>query len=75
MRIQVLCSDQSRGYVEDYALDDLISMGLVVAFFRPGSNEWVDVINNRIRKKTGIGYQGVERRSKTEISPLKTHNL
>jgi hypothetical protein len=75
MRIQVLCSDQSRGYVEDYALDDLIGRGLVVAFFRPGSNEWVDVKNNDIRKKRDIGYQGIERRSTTVIPPPKTHSL
>jgi hypothetical protein len=67
MRIRVICSDKSRGYVEDYNLDDLISRGMVVAFFRPGSNEWVDVKKNHIRKEKSVGYQGPERR----FRPLK----
>jgi hypothetical protein len=33
MLIRVLCSDKSRGFVEDYYLDDLIGRGVVVAFF------------------------------------------
>jgi len=64
MLLRVLCSDKSRGYIEDAELDDMIKRGIVVAFFRPASNEWVDVKSNRTRKKAGIGYKGVERRSK-----------
>ena len=71
MLIRVLCCDKGCGFVEDYNLDDLIRRGIVVAFFRTGSNEWVDVNNNCIRKRTSIGYKGVERRSRTKISPLK----
>jgi hypothetical protein len=47
----------------------MIKRGIVVAFFRPDSNEWVDVKNNSIWKKAGIGYNGVERRSKSTIQP------
>jgi hypothetical protein len=70
MQIRVLCSDKCRGFLEDYYLDDLISRGVIVAFFRPGSNEWVDPQNNHIRKKTSIGYKGPERRAitRTELS-------
>jgi hypothetical protein len=50
MLIRVLCRDQCRGLVEDYDLDDLMRRGIVVAFFRPGSNEWVDARNNHIIK-------------------------
>lgn len=67
MLIRVLCRDKSRGFVEDHNLDDLIKRGIVVAFFRPGSNEWVDTKNKHMRKKTGIGYKGPERRSRTEM--------
>jgi hypothetical protein len=61
----VLCRDQSRGLVEDHDLDDLIRRGIVVAFFRPGSNEWVDAQDKSIREKVNIGYNGPERRSRT----------
>lgn len=71
MLIRVLCSDKCRGFVEDCDLDDLIRRGIVVAFFRPGSNQWLNAKNNHIRKKTSNGYKGVERRSKTKISPFK----
>jgi hypothetical protein len=69
MLIQVLCSDKCRGYIEDSNLDDMIKRGIVVAFFRSASNEWVDVKNHRIRKKADIGYKGVERRSKSKRPP------
>jgi hypothetical protein len=62
MMIRVLCRDKSRGFVEDHNLDDLIKRGIVVAFFRPGSNEWVDAKNKHMRKKASIGYKGPERR-------------
>jgi hypothetical protein len=70
MLIRVLCSDKSRGFVEDRNLDDMIRRGIVVAFYRPGSNEWVDVKNSHLRKRMGIGYKGVERRSGSRISRL-----
>jgi hypothetical protein len=62
MMIRVLCSDKSRGFVDDSNLDDLVRRGIVVAFFRPGSNEWVDVKNKYIRKKSSAEYKGLERR-------------
>ena len=73
MQIRVLCSDKCCGFVEDYNLDDLISRGIVVAFFRPGSNEWVDLKNDKIRKKASIEYKGPERRTinRTEFSQNK----
>ncbi len=70
MLIRVLCSDKSHGFVEDYNLDDMIRRGIVVAFFRPGSNEWVSAKNNHVRRRKSIGYKGVEKRSKLKISPL-----
>jgi hypothetical protein len=48
MLLRVLCSDKSRGYVEDYKLHDLIERGIVVAFFQPGSNEWVNAKDHHI---------------------------
>lgn len=69
MLIRVLSKDKSRGFVEDYYLDDLIGRGVVVAFYRPASNEWIDVKNNHIRKKAGIGYKGPERRKGTSTLP------
>jgi hypothetical protein len=66
MQIRVLCSDQHCGFVEDCYLDDLISRGVIIAFFRPGSNEWVDPQNNLVRKKRSIGYKGPERRAITK---------
>jgi hypothetical protein len=65
MQIRVLCSDKRCGVVEDCYLDNLIRRGVVVAFFRPGSNEWVDPQNNHIRKTTINGYKGPERRAIT----------
>jgi hypothetical protein len=70
MLIRVLCSDKSRGFVEDCNLEAMIRRGIVVAFFRPGSNEWVDVKNSHLRKRTSIGYKGAERRSRSRISHL-----
>jgi hypothetical protein len=74
MLIRVLSSDKCSGFVEDYNLDDLICRGIVVAFFRPGSNEWVDPKNDHIRKKTNTGYKGPERRAitRTELSQEKS---
>jgi hypothetical protein len=68
MLIRVLCRDKSRGYVENYYLDGMIRRGIVVAFYRPQSNRWVDVKYDRIRKKVSLEYKGVERRSKTRTS-------
>ncbi len=62
MMIRVLCKDKCRCFVDDSNLDDLVRRGIIVAFFRPGSNEWVDVKNNNIRKKSNVKYNGEERR-------------
>jgi hypothetical protein len=64
MLIRVLCSNKTCGWVEPRALDDLIRRGLVVAFFRQHSNEWVDVGNGTIRRKRKTSvYRGPERRA------------
>jgi hypothetical protein len=62
--IRVLCKDKSAGQVEDSALDELIRKGVVIAFFRPESNEWVDVRKSTLRKEKEKppGYAGPERR-------------
>lgn len=66
MLIRVLCSNKTCGWVEADALDDLIRRGLVVAFFRNESNEWVDVGNGKIRRRRKISpYRGPERRVTT----------
>lgn len=64
MLIRVLCKDKSAGEVEESALEELIRQGVVVAFFRPESNEWVDVRKNSLRKKKEKApeYAGPERR-------------
>ncbi len=64
MRIKVLCCDKSRGYVKDYELNDLIEKGIVVAFFRPGSDEWVDAKKHRMRINENNGYKVPDRTSK-----------
>ncbi len=69
MLIRVLCKDKGLGFVEDYHLDDFIGKGVVEAFFRPGSNEWVDIEKKPIRKKVSIEYKGPERRKGTRILP------
>jgi hypothetical protein len=68
MLIRVLCVDKTRGFVEDHLLEDFIRTGRVVAFFRPGSNEWVDVGRNSIRNKTDIDFAGQDRRGKSYFS-------
>ncbi len=65
MLIQVLWKDNSRVYVQDHNLEDLIKKGQVQEFFRPYSNEWVDVKEKPIRKNASICYNGPERRFKT----------
>jgi hypothetical protein len=64
MLIRVLCSDKSRGYVEDCNLQDLIGRGVVVAYFRPETNEWINAGENtsdegkkRFRKNSGISIK------------------
>ncbi len=69
MLIRVLCKDKSCGFVEDYYLDDLMGRGILVAFFRPGSNEWVEIEGRPIRNKANIEYKGFERRKGTRILP------
>jgi len=64
MMIRVLCRDKSRGYVQDSNLQDLIRRGVVVAFFRPGTNKWVNVQNGNTRISEGIEYKGPERRKR-----------
>jgi hypothetical protein len=68
MLIRVLCVDKTRGFVEDHLLEDFIRTGRVVAFFRPGSNEWVDVGRNSIRNKTDIEFPGQDRRARSDFS-------
>jgi hypothetical protein len=64
MLIQVLWKDNRRVYVQDHNLDDLIKTGQIQEFFRPYSNEWVNVKGGPIREKTSIEYDGPERRFK-----------
>ncbi len=59
MRIKVLCSDKSRGYVRAEELNDLIDRGIVVAFFRPGSDEWIDAIKYRHIRTNASAVQRV----------------
>jgi hypothetical protein len=68
MLIRVLCVDKTRGFVEDHLLEDFIRSGRIVAFFRPGSNEWIDVGRNSIRIGTDIGFSGQDRRAKSDFS-------
>ena len=64
MMIRVLCRDKSRGYVQDSDLQDLIRRGVVVAFFRPGTNKWVSVQNGNTRISEGIESKWPERRKR-----------
>lgn len=64
MRIKVLCSDKSRGYVRADELNDLIDRGIVVAFSRPGSDEWIDAKKFR---HTRTNVSSVQRVSKNTL--------
>ncbi len=64
MRIKVLCSDKSRGYVKDNELHELIEKGVVVAFFRAGSGEWVDAKKHRKMNKGQQSFKVPDRTSK-----------
>ncbi len=64
MLVRVLCSDKSRGYVEDHELHDLIERGIVVAFFQPGSNEWVNAKNHQKCIIRNNSYKTLESKSK-----------
>lgn len=59
MMIRVLYKDNSSGMVRDYALDELISSGKIVAFYR--SSGWVAVGRDPVRKSSQP-FQGAERR-------------
>lgn len=59
MLIRVLYKDNSSGMVKDYLLDDLITSGKIVAFYR--SSGWVAVGRDPVRKSSD-GYEGPERR-------------
>jgi len=73
MMIEVLCKDKTHGFVEDSSLHDLISIGIVIAFYRPGPEEWVDTKNGNIRKKLDSPYAGPERRfSSKKLPPIHT---
>jgi len=71
MPIRVLCSDKCRGFVEDCDLDDLMRRGIVVAFFRPGSNQWLNAKNNYIRKKRALDIKGWKEDQKQKYHPSK----
>jgi len=71
MMIRVLCKDKTNGFVDDSSLHDLIKMGIVVAFFRPTSEEWVDIKDGNLRTKSDVTYFGPERR----FSAKKKHPL
>ena len=60
--IRVLCRDKSRGFVQDSDFDDLVRRGIVVAFYRPSSDEWVDAKGPDVRQKSEVEYYGPERR-------------
>lgn len=59
MMIRVLYKDNSSGMVRDYALDELISSGKIVAFYR--SSGWVAVGRDPVRK-SAQPFEGAERR-------------
>jgi hypothetical protein len=66
MMIKVISKDKSQGCVEASQLDCFINMNIVMAFFRPSSNEWVDVASGNIRKNSDAYYAGPERRFKSK---------
>ena len=64
MLIRVLCKDKSCGYVQDSNLQDLIRRGVVVAFSRPDTNDWVNVQEGKIRTSGDTENIGQERRNR-----------
>lgn len=60
MMIRVLYKDNTSGMIKDYLLDELISSGKIVAFYR--SSGWVAVGRDPVRKDTPHSYNGQERR-------------
>jgi hypothetical protein len=59
MMIRVLYKDNTSGMVRDYALDELISSGKIVAFYR--TSGWVAVGRDPVRRGSKP-YTGIERR-------------
>lgn len=60
MMIRVLYTDNTSGMIKDYLLDELISSGKIVAFYR--SSGWVAVGRDPVRKDAPPSYNGQERR-------------
>ncbi len=59
MMIRVLYKDNTSGMVRDYSLDELISSGRIVAFYR--TSGWVAVGRDPVRK-SAVHFDGTERR-------------
>ena len=59
MMIRVLYKDNTSGMVRDYSLDELISSGKIVAFYR--TSGWVAVGRDPVRKNA-VQFDGTERR-------------
>jgi hypothetical protein len=65
MKIKVLYSDTSVGYVDAGSLEALIASKTIAAFFRSG--EWVNVSNGLVRRGTSSNYVGPERRAAVHV--------
>ncbi len=74
MLIKVLWKDNRHVYVQDVHLDNLINEGEVQKFFRPYSNEWVNIEDGSIRNISGADYTGPERRFKTVLVHANCRN-
>lgn len=59
MMIRVLYKDNTSGMVRDYSLDELISSGKIVAFYR--TSGWVAVGRDPVRK-SAARFDGSDRR-------------
>ena len=61
MNVPVIYSDKGYGEIKPFQLDKLISLGMVMKFYRSG--KWITVGDEKIRGNGGI-YTGPERRKK-----------
>lgn len=60
--IEVKYQDDTHAFVDDYAMEDLIRLGLIKNFYRPSERRWVTIGIDVVRSGRKSSYSGCERR-------------
>ncbi len=71
--IEVKYQDDTHAFVDDYALEDLIRLGLIKKFYRPSEKKWVTIGTDAVRSGRRSSYTGCEKRRTggyTEMIPV-----